>query len=80
MSPQRQVRTLAETWRAWREGTLILAFLGDGSQISAVGRPHSWVCEVHSTRGVEYRQSDEIVLWEPCDKDGNRIIPKEGDS
>lgn len=69
--PIDRTHTLAETWRAWKEGVLIVAFLGDGSQISAVGRPRSWVCEVHSERGVENRQSDEVVIWKECDANGN---------
>lgn len=72
--------TLAETWRAWKDGLLIVAYLGDGSKISAVGRPHSWVCEVHSTRGVENRHSTEMVMWESCDQDGKPIPEPKGTS
>ena len=57
------VRTLAQTWQAWSRGEKILADLGDGSRIRAVGQPRRWVCEVRSERGVEYRQSDEMVVW-----------------
>jgi len=67
---KRQCYELCQLWRAWQQGKKIVAELGDGSPIEAVGRPHNWVCEVHSTRGVEYRRSDEIVFCTPLEEDG----------
>jgi hypothetical protein len=72
--PIAKTATLAQTWQAWQQGKLILAFLGDGSKIFAVGRPRSWVCEVHSERGEEYRNSTEMVIWKNCNDKGE-IIP-----
>jgi hypothetical protein len=57
-----RVRVLAEVWWDWKKGEKFTASLGDGSEISAVGRPHRGVCEVHSERGVECRHSSEHVL------------------
>ena len=51
--------------QAWQRGDKITATLGDGSEITAVGRPRNWTCEVHSDRGVEHRQSTELVLTQP---------------
>lgn len=65
-----RVRQLCEVWQLWKMGgakSKFTATLADGSAISAVGRPHSFVCEVHSARGVENRQSDETVMCEELD-------------
>ena len=59
-----QVRELCQVWQSWKESKQFTATLGDGSAISAVGRPHKGICEVHSERGVEYRHSTEMVLCE----------------
>jgi hypothetical protein len=58
------VGELCWVYQMFKEGLLIKAQLGDGSKITAVGRPHNWICEVHSDRGIEYRQSNESVLIE----------------
>lgn len=74
---------LAETWKAWRDGTLICAYLGDGSKIKAIGPPRNSICEVHSERGIENRQSTEMVMWEDCDEAGRpwpQTVAEEGNS
>jgi len=58
------LRQLCEVWKCWCEGQRITASLGDGSLIEAVGRPHHGICEVYSGRGIEYRNSTELVLCE----------------
>lgn len=70
-----RVLELCQVWAMWGgwpayqppngEPEKFNAFLGDGSKISAVGRPRGGICEVHSERGVEYRHSTEPVLCEP---------------
>ena len=55
---------LCEVLKAWKENAQFTASLGDGSPIEVVGRPNRGVCEMHSTRGVENRQSTEQVLCE----------------
>ena len=74
-----QVRELCEVWRDWKMGKKFTASLGDGSEISAVGRPHRGVCEVHSERGIENRHSTEMVLCEDIPED-ETLEARDGES